>query len=58
MAGVEAAAALHAGDSPAEDVAGARAAGIEAVLVARDGAEAPGGVTRVASLAGLADLVA
>jgi putative hydrolase of the HAD superfamily len=50
--------ALHAGDSPHEDVEGARAAGIEAVLVAR-GARAPRslGVPVVASLHELADLV-
>jgi putative hydrolase of the HAD superfamily len=36
-AGVPAEACLHVGDSFAEDVAGARAAGIEAVLLDRDG---------------------
>jgi FMN phosphatase YigB (HAD superfamily) len=35
------------------DVAGARAAGVEAVLVARNGARAPDGVRAVASLDGL-----
>jgi putative hydrolase of the HAD superfamily len=45
--------ALHAGDRPDEDVAGARAAGVEPVLVARDGAPAVDGVTVVASLDGL-----
>ena len=35
------------------DVAGARAAGLEAVLVARNGAQAPAGVRVVASLDGL-----
>jgi hypothetical protein len=34
-------------------VAGARAAGLEAVLVARNGAAAPVGVRTVSSLAGL-----
>ena len=50
--------ALHAGDTPDEDVAGAQAAGIAAVLVARDGApdELPAGVRVVASLAELAPL--
>ena len=38
IAGVQAHEALHVGDSMANDVAGARAAGIRAVLVARDGA--------------------
>ena len=47
--------ALHVGDSVEHDVAGARAAGIEAVLVARDGAEAPDGVRAVASLDELLD---
>jgi putative hydrolase of the HAD superfamily len=53
--GATADAALHAGDSLEHDVAGARAAGIEAVLVARDGAPAPAGVRTVASLEGLLD---
>jgi putative hydrolase of the HAD superfamily len=46
--------ALHAGDSPDADVAGALAAGLRAVLVARDGAAtAPAGVPVVRSLAEL-----
>jgi putative hydrolase of the HAD superfamily len=45
--------AIHVGDSVEHDVAGARAAGIEAILVARDGARAPDGVRTVASLDGL-----
>lgn len=48
--GVPADGALHVGDSVEHDVAGARAAGIEAVLVVRDGADAPAGVRVVASL--------
>ncbi|HEV8673783.1 MAG TPA: HAD-IA family hydrolase [Methylomirabilota bacterium] len=50
--GVEAAEALHVGDSPTEDVAGAAAAGLLGVLVDRAGRhpDPPGGV-RVASLA-------
>jgi putative hydrolase of the HAD superfamily len=56
LAGVEPAQALHAGDSPREDLEGARAAGIDAVLVARE-APVPGpGYVR--SLAEVADLVA
>jgi putative hydrolase of the HAD superfamily len=47
--------ALHVGDSVEHDVAGARAAGIEAVLVARDGAEVPAGVRAVTSLEELID---
>jgi putative hydrolase of the HAD superfamily len=53
--GAAAADALHVGDSVEHDVAGARAAGIEAVLVARDGAEAPAGVRAIASLDELLD---
>jgi putative hydrolase of the HAD superfamily len=53
--GVAAADALHVGDSLEHDVAGARAAGVEAVLLARDGAAAPGGVRVVASLDELLD---
>lgn len=37
LAGVAAAEAVHVGDSPAEDVEGARAAGLRAVLLARGG---------------------
>jgi putative hydrolase of the HAD superfamily len=45
--------AVHVGDSLEHDVAGARAAGLEAVLVARNGVVAPAGVRTVASLAEL-----
>jgi putative hydrolase of the HAD superfamily len=41
---------LHVGDSLQEDVAGARAAGIEAVLLDRAGTYAGGGVRVIASL--------
>ena len=41
IAGATPDAALHAGDSLEADVEGARAAGLRAVLVARDGAPAP-----------------
>jgi putative hydrolase of the HAD superfamily len=51
--GATAADAMHVGDSVERDVEGARAAGLRAVLVARDGAEAPEGVRVVASLDGL-----
>ncbi|HEX6621666.1 MAG TPA: HAD-IA family hydrolase [Solirubrobacteraceae bacterium] len=51
--GATAAEAMHVGDSVEADVAGARAAGLEAVLVVRDGAQAPDGVRVVASLDGL-----
>ena len=51
--------ALHAGDSPEKDVAGARAAGLRAVLVRRDAsaAHAPRGVSVVTSLAALPALL-
>jgi len=45
--------ALHVGDSLEEDVAGARAAGIEPVLVRRDGSPGPAGVRTIATLAEL-----
>jgi putative hydrolase of the HAD superfamily len=51
--GVPARDAVHAGDDVAADVEGAKAAGIEPVLVARDGERAPAGVRAVATLEGL-----
>ena len=42
VAGVPAEEALHVGDSPEADVAGARGVGIEPVLVVRHGAHPPG----------------
>jgi putative hydrolase of the HAD superfamily len=50
--------ALHAGDQPAEDVAGALAAGVAPVLVDRDGDRGapPAGVPVVRSLEGLLSL--
>jgi putative hydrolase of the HAD superfamily len=45
--------AVHVGDSVEDDVAGARAAGIEPVLVRRDGAAGPPGVRTIATLAAL-----
>jgi putative hydrolase of the HAD superfamily len=57
LAGVDAASAVHAGDAPEEDVAGALAAGLHAVLVARDGApDAPPGVPVIRTLAELPPL--
>ncbi|HWE34104.1 MAG TPA: HAD-IA family hydrolase [Solirubrobacteraceae bacterium] len=53
FAAVEAPLARHVGDSVDEDVAGARAAGVEPVLVRRDGSPGPPGVTTIASLAEL-----
>jgi len=51
--GATAADAIHVGDSVEHDVEGARAAGLRAILVARNGADAPEGVRVVASLDGL-----
>jgi putative hydrolase of the HAD superfamily len=53
LAGAGPGEALHAGDSPREDVEGALAAGLRAVLVARDGRPAGAGVPVIASLAEL-----
>jgi putative hydrolase of the HAD superfamily len=50
LAGCRAHEALHVGDSLAEDVAGARAAGVPVLLLARDGAPGPEGVTTIRSL--------
>jgi len=52
VAGAQPAEAVHVGDSIENDVAGARAAGIRPVLVARDGAP-PAGVEAVRTLAEL-----
>ena len=49
LAGVDAAEAVHVGDDLDADVAGARAAGVEPVLIARDGS-APPGVRAVTTL--------
>jgi putative hydrolase of the HAD superfamily len=57
LAGATPETALHAGDSPDADVAGALAAGLRAVLVARDGTPAvPEGVPVIRSLAELPGL--
>jgi putative hydrolase of the HAD superfamily len=58
LAGVPAQEALHVGDSRVEDVEGARAAGIEAVLLVRQGELAVEGVRTARSLAEAAELVA
>jgi putative hydrolase of the HAD superfamily len=55
LAGASAGEALHVGDSPREDVEGALAAGLRAVLVARDG-RARASVPVIASLAELPPL--
>ena len=59
LAGAPAAAAVHVGDSLREDVAGARACGIAAVLLSRRRTAAPAappGVTVIHSLAQLGEL--
>jgi putative hydrolase of the HAD superfamily len=48
--------AIHVGDSLEEDVAGARGAGIEPVLVRRDGGPTVTGVRTISSLAELKGL--
>jgi putative hydrolase of the HAD superfamily len=49
--------ALHVGDSEENDVAGARAAGIRAVLLRRDGGDGPPELPVIASLADLPAVV-
>jgi putative hydrolase of the HAD superfamily len=58
LAGVPAGEALHVGDTPAEDVEGARAAGIEPLLLVRAGGPVVEGVRTARSLAEVAELVA
>ncbi|HWV87483.1 MAG TPA: HAD-IA family hydrolase [Capillimicrobium sp.] len=55
LLGAPAAGARHVGDTPSEDVEAARAAGVEPVLVVRDGAVAPPGVRAIPDLRGLLD---
>jgi putative hydrolase of the HAD superfamily len=57
LARVESARALHVGDSIDDDVEGARGAGIEAVLLRRDGTPGPPDVTTIASLTELERLL-
>jgi putative hydrolase of the HAD superfamily len=56
LAGAEPAEALHVGDSLENDVEGAAAVGIRAVLLAREG-EPPDGLEAIRSLARLPSLV-
>ncbi len=53
LAGASGRDAIHVGDGLEEDVAGARAAGIEPILLRRDGAAAPSGIRTIASLSEL-----
>jgi putative hydrolase of the HAD superfamily len=57
LAGAAPSEALHVGDDLAADVGGARGAGIEPVLVVRDGGPAPDGVAVVRSLDELLPIV-
>lgn len=50
IAGCEPADAIHVGDTPAEDVAGARAAGVTPVLIDRDGGGEIASLTELAPL--------
>jgi putative hydrolase of the HAD superfamily len=54
--GVPAAEAVHVGDGVAEDVDGARSAGVRPILIARTAGAVPAGVTTITSLAELADV--
>ena len=56
LAGVPAAGAVHVGDSVENDVEGARAAGIRALMLVRQG-DPPAGVEAVRSLAELPSLI-
>lgn len=49
--------AVHVGDSVVEDVEGARGAGIEPILLRRDGAPGPPGVRTISSLTELATVI-
>ncbi len=53
LGGVEPGEAVHVGDSPGEDIAGAQAAGIRAVLIRRDGLPPAPGVETITTLAEL-----
>jgi putative hydrolase of the HAD superfamily len=55
--GIAPAAAVHVGDDLTADVAGARAAGIAPVLVVRDGAAGPDGITTISDLEALPRLL-
>ena len=57
LAGVSAEEAIHVGDSPREDLDGARGAGIEAVLLVRSGTAGPADVPRIRSLSELPALL-
>lgn len=54
--GVSPGAAVHVGDSPEEDVVGARAAGLRAILIRRDGESAAPAPPAAPTIAGLCEL--
>jgi putative hydrolase of the HAD superfamily len=56
VAGCDAAEAVHVGDSPSKDVAGARAAGIRAILIDRSGGGGERGTDAERVVASLAEL--
>jgi putative hydrolase of the HAD superfamily len=59
LAGCEASEALHVGDTPEEDLAAARGAGIRAILIARDGsAQSSEQAPTISSLAQISDYLA
>ncbi|HWF56357.1 MAG TPA: HAD family hydrolase [Solirubrobacteraceae bacterium] len=55
--GVSPAAAVHVGDSPEEDVVGAHAAGLRAILIRREGGPGPPGVPTIERLSELSGLL-
>jgi putative hydrolase of the HAD superfamily len=57
VAGVDASQAVHVGDSLANDVEGARAVGIRALLLWRDGGAPPDGVEAIRSLTEVCSLL-
>ena len=50
LAGVDASECVHVGDSLMEDIAGARGAGIAAILIRRDGVPGPSGIPTIKTL--------
>jgi putative hydrolase of the HAD superfamily len=57
IAGGTAETAVHVGDSPVEDIEGARAAGLRAVLIRRDEGTGPAGVPTISRLDQLGGLI-
>jgi putative hydrolase of the HAD superfamily len=57
VAGADPGHAVHVGDGIVEDIEGAHAAGIEGILLRRDGRAGPPGVSTISSLAQLAGAI-